>query len=198
MMRGIERRPLAVQDHGARREAMLLHRLFRGEDHPRGAVGDLRAVAGSDLAPRALEGRLELRELLDRAVRAHAVVVIDRPCRRAQSRLELALEPAFLLRAARAAAGFRPRIRSASVRVMSKRWARISAVCPMLRSTIGSVSPRSSPMTGLQERRAKAERAPRARDQAIARAEQTRVPIDRRCGETAAARGSALRRRPPG
>src|SRR5712692_8237353 len=51
----IERRPFAVHDHRARLQTMLLHRVFRRQDQPRGAVGDLRAVARRDLAPRTLE-----------------------------------------------------------------------------------------------------------------------------------------------
>ena len=78
---------------------MLLHRLFRGEDDPRGAVGDLRAVAGRDLAPRPLEGRLELGELLDRGVRPHAIIVVVEFAVARERRLELALELSFLLRA---------------------------------------------------------------------------------------------------
>src|SRR5262245_53384104 len=74
--RGIERRPFAVHDHRARREATLFHRLLGGQDHPGRAVRDLRAVAGGHLAPGPLERWLELGELLDRAVRPHAVVVV--------------------------------------------------------------------------------------------------------------------------
>src|SRR6516164_398299 len=96
---GFERRPLAVDDHRARRKAVLLDRLLGGEDHPGGPIGDLRAVAGGHLSPRPLEGRLELGELLDGAVGAHAVIMVIDPAVAGERRLDLACEAAFLLRA---------------------------------------------------------------------------------------------------
>ncbi|GCC49484.1 hypothetical protein chiPu_0033851, partial [Chiloscyllium punctatum] len=74
--RGIERRPLAVEDDGLRRQAVLGHRLLRRQDHPGCAVGDLRGIAGGDLAPGALEHRLQLRQRVRRRIRADAVVMV--------------------------------------------------------------------------------------------------------------------------
>ena len=54
---------------------MLLHRLLGGQDRPRGAIGDLRAVAGGDLAPRPLEGGPQGGELIDAGIGPHAVVL---------------------------------------------------------------------------------------------------------------------------
>ena len=56
---GIERRPLAVDDHRLWRQAMLCNRVFGSQDGPRSAVGDLRRIAGGDLAPGPLEHRLQ-------------------------------------------------------------------------------------------------------------------------------------------
>src|ERR1700704_3496515 len=58
------------------RDLMLLHRVFGGDNQPRCAIGDLRAVAGRDLAQRALEHRVQGCELLDRGIRPDAVVMI--------------------------------------------------------------------------------------------------------------------------
>src|SRR5262245_27245984 len=97
--RGIERRPLAVDDHRARGEPVFLHRGFGGEDHPRGAVGDLGRVARGHLAPRPLERGLELGQRLHRAVWPHAVVVVVEPAVAAERYFELAGDHAVLLRA---------------------------------------------------------------------------------------------------
>ena len=98
MMRGIERRPLAVDDHGLRRQAMFRDRVFRRQDHPRRAVGDLRGIAGGDLAPRPLEHRLQLRQLFGRGIRPHAVVMIVELAVARERGFDLALEPALRLR----------------------------------------------------------------------------------------------------
>ena len=80
------------------RELVLLHRVFGSENDPRRAVGDLRAVARRDLAPRPLEGGLELGERIGGAVGPHAVVVIEHRAVAGESRLEFAGEIAVLLR----------------------------------------------------------------------------------------------------
>ena len=117
-------------------------------DHPRAAVGHLRAVAGGDVAVLAVEERLELREVLDGRILAHAVVgrveraalVVDRHRPRRRS-----APPAA--RRARAR-GCARRTRPSPARVMPKRYARFSAVWPISRPTIGSVSPFMSAITG--------------------------------------------------
>ena len=53
--RRIQRGPLAIDDHCASAVSpCCLQRVFRSEDHPRGAVGDLRAVARASPCPRAV------------------------------------------------------------------------------------------------------------------------------------------------
>ena len=100
MMYLLARIPLSWmrKHHRARRKPVFLHRGFGGEDHPRGAVGDLRGVARGHLAPRPLERGLELGQRLDRAVRPHAVVVVVEPAVAAERGFELAGEHAVLLR----------------------------------------------------------------------------------------------------
>src|SRR5256885_2981904 len=49
-LRGIEAGPFGVDDAPERLEVVLAHCLFGREQEPRGAVGDLRAVAGGDVA----------------------------------------------------------------------------------------------------------------------------------------------------
>src|SRR5580700_8662326 len=96
--RGIERRPFAVDDHGLRRQLVCLHRLFRSENDPRRAVGDLRRVAWRDLAPRPLERGFQLGQRIGRAVGPHAIVVIEQGAVTGESRFDLAGEIAVLLR----------------------------------------------------------------------------------------------------
>ena len=94
-LRRIEPRPFGVDD--AARPGVscsCVDGALRGDHQPGGAVGDLRAVAGRDVAVLAVEERPQLREIVDGRVLAHAVV----------RRVELAL-------ACRTAA--RPRRRSA-------------------------------------------------------------------------------------
>ena len=79
-------------------ELVLVDRVFRGEDDPRRAVGDLRAVARRDLAPRPLESGLELGEVVGGAVGPHAVVVIEHGAVAREGGFDLAGEGAVLLR----------------------------------------------------------------------------------------------------
>src|SRR5580704_2489551 len=96
--RWIERRPFAVNDNGFRRELVGLDRFLRGENDPGGAVGDLRTVSRRHLAPRPLEGGVELGEGVDRGVGAHAVIVNkDRAVAR-EGGFDLAGEIVVLLR----------------------------------------------------------------------------------------------------
>src|SRR4029077_10042965 len=95
----IERRPLAVDDHGARGEAVLLDGRLGGEDDPGCAVGNLRAVAWRHLAPWPLERGLELGERLYRGVRPHPVIEIVDLAVAAERRLELTGKAAVGLRA---------------------------------------------------------------------------------------------------
>src|ERR1700730_7183675 len=74
--RGIERGPLAVDDHGLWRQTVLFDRVFGRKDGTGCAIGELRGIAGGDLTPGPLEYRLKLCEALRRRVRPHAVVVI--------------------------------------------------------------------------------------------------------------------------
>src|SRR6266705_3159721 len=74
-LRRIEPRPLRIVDAADGPEIVALHRFLGGEHEPRRAVGHLRAVACRDVAVLAVEEGLELREVLDRRVLAHAVVV---------------------------------------------------------------------------------------------------------------------------
>src|SRR5207302_7189216 len=77
---------------------MLSDRVFRSKNGPRCAVGDLRGVAGGDLAPGPLEYRLELCEALGRGIRPHAVIVIVEFAVARERRLDLALEKTLGLR----------------------------------------------------------------------------------------------------
>src|SRR3984957_14077923 len=105
--RRIERRPFAVDDDGPGRELVRFHGVFRGENHPGGAVGDLRAVAGRHLAPGPLEGRPELAEVVGAAVGPHAVVVVVERAVAREGGLDLFLEDAFPLRARKPLLAFR-------------------------------------------------------------------------------------------
>jgi hypothetical protein len=66
----------------------------------------LRAVASRHLAPGALECRLELGELLHRAVGPHAVIPIVNAAVAGECRLELAGKKPFLLRASEVVMAF--------------------------------------------------------------------------------------------
>src|ERR1700742_5020260 len=77
---------------------MLGDGLFGSDDHPGRTVRDLRGIAGGDLAPRALEHRLELCQCLRRRVRSHTVVVVVEFSGTIERGLDLALEPALRLR----------------------------------------------------------------------------------------------------
>ena len=76
----------------------LADRLFRSQDHPGRAVGDLRGIARRDLAPRPLEHRLQSRQLLRRRIRPHAVVMVVELAVAREGGFDLALEPALRLR----------------------------------------------------------------------------------------------------
>src|SRR5579862_1861357 len=88
--RGVERRPFAVDDDRLRGELVRLHRVFGRQDDPRRAIGDLRRVAGRDLAPRPLERGFQLGQRVGRAVRPHAVIVIEQSAVAGEGRLDLA------------------------------------------------------------------------------------------------------------
>src|SRR3984957_10368282 len=95
---GIERRPFAVDDDRLPGELVRFHRVFGRENDPRRAVGDLRRVAGRDLAPWPLERGFQLGQRIGRAVRPHAVVVIEQGAVAGEGRLDLAGEGNILLR----------------------------------------------------------------------------------------------------
>ena len=183
---GIERRPLAVDDAGRRRQVVPLHRVLRSQDHPRGAVGDLRAVAGRHLAPGPLERGLQLAELLDRGVGPHAVVeVVDLAAAR-KGRLKLPVRHLLLLRGREPVVALGRVFVGGCARDVERRCARISAVWPMLRSTTGSVRPRSRPITGLRNdgRKPGDRLEPRPRSRAPRTSRRTSRP--RLCGKPAA------------
>ncbi len=175
--RWIERRPFAVDDHRARCQFMLGHRLLRCQDHPGGAVGDLGAVARGDFSPWPLECRLELGELRDRAVRPHAVVEIIGLAITRECRLELAGKAALLVSAVepllafdRILVGIAPR----DLEEMGEQFGGLAHV--ELDDGIGQAAlepddRHDEPRTPAGERR-------QSRPQ-VAGTEQARVPIDR-------------------
>jgi len=73
-LRRVEPGPLGVQDSPDGAQGIFIQGRLGGEDQPCRAVGDLRAVAGRDVAVLAVEEGLELGEVLHRGVLAHAVV----------------------------------------------------------------------------------------------------------------------------
>ena len=95
---GIERRPLAVENDRLRRQPVFGDGLFGREDHPGRTVGDLRGIAGGDLAPGTLEHRLQLCKRLRRRIQPHAIIVIIELAVTCKCGFYLALEPAFRLR----------------------------------------------------------------------------------------------------
>lgn len=103
---GIERRPVAVHDRGFRRQSVLGDRGVGGQDHPGGAVGDLRRIAGGDLAPGALEHRPEFCERLCRGVRTYAIVMVEELAVAGEGGLDLALQEARALRMREPAVAF--------------------------------------------------------------------------------------------
>ena len=105
--RGIERRPLAVDDHGFRRQAMFGDSRLRGENDPARAVGDLRGIAGRHLPPRPFEYRLERGEFFGRGIRPHAVIVIVEFAVARKRGLDLALRGSRSPAHAPIAGGFR-------------------------------------------------------------------------------------------
>ncbi len=160
---------------------MRLHRVLRREDHPRRAVGDLRGVAGGHLSPRPLEGRLELGERVDRAVGAHAVVVVVSLATTAKRRLELAVEPSFLLRAGEpllALGGVLIGVAPRDVEDVGENFRRLSHI--ELDDGIGEAA--LEPDDRLEEGGAKARERGEARPE-IASAEEPRVPVDRALAE---------------
>src|ERR1700730_4574603 len=102
----VERRPFAIYDHRLRLETMFLHRVFGGDNQPRRAIGDLRAVAGRDLAPRTLEHRIQGCELVDRGIRPDAVVMIVKLAVAIECGFDFSSKPAFRLRAREAQMAF--------------------------------------------------------------------------------------------
>src|SRR5271166_5851326 len=142
---------------------MLLHRLFGGEDHPGAAVGDLRAVAGRDLAPGPLESRLELGELLDRAV------------------LELAGEEPFLLRAGEPLLALDRVTIGIGARYTEEMGKYLGGLTHIeLDQRIRQSALQAD--DGLEERGTKAEHRYQSRPD-VARAEYARVPVDRAAPE---------------
>src|SRR5205823_2387704 len=156
-------------------------RVLRRKDYPRSAVGDLRRIAGGHLAPRPLKGRLELGERIDRAVRPHAVVVIVKLAVAAKRRLDLGLEPSFLLRAGEpllALGGVLIGIAARDVEDVGENFRRLSHI--ELDDGIGE--PALEPDDWLEERGTKSRERGDARPK-IARAKQPRVPVDRALAE---------------
>src|SRR5581483_1540829 len=70
----IESRPLRIDDAPERLQAVLTQRLLVGEEQPGGAIGNLGAVAGSDVAVLAVKKGPKLGERLERCIGAHAIV----------------------------------------------------------------------------------------------------------------------------
>ena len=73
-LRGIERRPLRINNATLRRQLEFLDGPLRRDDQPHPAVRDLRAVARGHVAVFRIEKRTELREIFRRRILAHAVV----------------------------------------------------------------------------------------------------------------------------
>src|SRR5258708_5359552 len=73
-LRRIEPGPFRIDDAAERLQRMLFQCFLGGEHQPGGAVGDLRAVAGGDVAVLAVEERPQLGERFHRGVAPHAVV----------------------------------------------------------------------------------------------------------------------------
>jgi hypothetical protein len=103
-------------DHWLSTITALGFSVLGGEDQPRSAIGDLRAVAGGDLAPRPLEGGLERGELVDRGIRPHAIVLGIDLAGAVEGGLDFVGEPTFRLRLGqppvaldRVFVGFQPR-----------------------------------------------------------------------------------------
>jgi hypothetical protein len=146
-LRGIEPRPFGIDDAAFRHELVRFDRALGREHEPRGAVSDLRAVAGGDVAVLAIEERPQLREVVDRRVLANAVIGRIQLARLVVEGNELGIEVTRLCAASTlrwlAAANS-----SISRRVIWNRKARFSAVWPISNPTIGSVSPFIRPMTG--------------------------------------------------
>src|SRR6185437_6964774 len=97
-LRGIERRPLRIDDASPRHETVALDGLVGGEQQPCRPVGDLRAVACRDVAILAVEKRPEPREVLRRRILAYAVVCCIDVAAAVVQRNDLAREPALALR----------------------------------------------------------------------------------------------------
>ena len=128
---------------------VLRHRRLRREHQPCRAVGDLRAVAGGDVAVLAIEKRLQLGQVFRRRIFAHAVVGGVKLAVAVVQRDDLADRSARPFARRGRGGGSPPRSASISRRVMPKRKARFSAVCPISSPTIGSVSPFMIPMMGV-------------------------------------------------
>src|SRR6185436_3622414 len=73
-LRRIEAGPLRIEDAADRLKVVFAQRFLRRQDQPGGAVGDLRAVAGGDVAVLAVEEGLQLGERLRRRIAPDAVV----------------------------------------------------------------------------------------------------------------------------
>ena len=195
--RRIERRPLAVDDHGARLEAVLLDRRLGRQDHPGGAVGDLRAVAGRHLAVGPLEGGLELGELLHRCCRAARRRRGRRSCRRGRTRARARPRTISAPARGRAAAGSRPRIGRRRAARCGTRCARIFGGLAHIELDHRVGQAALEPDHRLEITTAGSRRRPSAATRHRARRTAART-TRRRCAGTPAARGSAPRRRPPG
>ena len=70
----IEGRPLAIDEPSQWLQTPAVYRVFGGEHEQGGTVGDLRTVAGGDVAIGLVENRPQRAELFRRRVAAHAVV----------------------------------------------------------------------------------------------------------------------------
>ena len=97
-LRRVQSRPLRIEDAADGAQAVLLYRLFRGEDQPGSAVGDLGRIPRRDVAVFAIEKRLELRQVFHAGVAAHAVVRRVQPAFGVVDRHDF-LQTALILRA---------------------------------------------------------------------------------------------------
>ena len=97
-LRRVEARPLAVDDGAQHRQPVFRHRFLRCQHHPRCAVGDLRTVAGGNVAEFGVEERSQLGEVRRSRIFAHTVVGGVELAVAVVKRSDLAVESPRLLR----------------------------------------------------------------------------------------------------
>ena len=90
-LRRVEPGPLAVTDPAERLEPVPFDRRLRGQNQPRGAVGDLRTVARCNAAVGLVEERLQLSQRGRRRISPHAVVLGQDGALRADQRHDLGI-----------------------------------------------------------------------------------------------------------